>query len=92
MSLSALMTAMGRIAVATPESQIAVFHNGCEMFNTVFANTVHTQKLIAKGGPRFVGIFDSTMAKERVMRTLHDALDRAGAAELHSEAARLNAL
>lgn len=72
MSNCTLQHTMMRIAGAPPESPIAVFSDGKPgHLNAVFANTVHTQAMIARGSTAYIGTFDKTMCMETVRQHLH---------------------
>jgi hypothetical protein len=63
MSDSTIEIAMHRIKGATAESPIAVFRSSAPgMVNAVFAGTVATQRMIANGDPRLIGVYDQSMS------------------------------
>jgi len=71
MSVSSIAVIMGRIGVATPDSQIAVFKNEQEgMLDAVFANTVNSLKDIRRSGRLVVGVFDKSMDLSIVRKRL----------------------
>lgn len=61
MSNTNLLLTLGRIAEATPRSQIAVFFHTEDEFDTVFAATIRTQQLIRGGAHTYIGSYDKTM-------------------------------
>jgi len=72
MSLSGLKVIMGRIDIATPSSQIAVFIHE-DRLHSVFADTAVSKKEIAEGDG-LVGVYDKTMDPKLVREELRAAL------------------
>lgn len=63
-------TIMGRIADATPESQIAVFRNPDGTFKSQFAAPLRTRRILEMRPPSLVGIFDQTMNQHEILAAM----------------------
>ncbi len=77
MSITNLQHTMLRIDGATPDSRIAVFK--CDKpghLNTVFGDTVTTQKLIKSKDPAFVGIYHRQMDMSAIESKLRNILSK----------------
>lgn len=77
MAIQLLMSIMERIECANDQSPIAVFKitvQGKTYLESVFANTVLTQRRIKRRDPRLVGIFHKKMNTNSVMTKLTNAL------------------
>lgn len=75
MSTSNKEIIMGRIAVATPESPLAVFKCGSDrLLNCVPKSTVMTSVWLDRGFPELVGIFHRDMPTGKVSMMLKAAL------------------
>lgn len=62
MSIMSVKLIMERIAIATPNSPIAVFRYGKSKYlNAMFGSTVRTMQQIRNGDPDLIGIYDKTM-------------------------------
>lgn len=88
MSNGTYNTILGRIAVATPQSPIAVFHRSTfdnfkhdlpldveqPMLDAVFADTIDTMRMIDMKDRRLIGVFHSGMDKQEVKNRLRAAM------------------
>ena len=65
-----LESTMQRIETAPVTSPIAVFRYDAKLYESVFASTVISRKLIELGHPGFIGSFDGWMAPSVVRNAL----------------------
>lgn len=72
MSLMSVPHAVERIRHAREGQEIAVFTapGRVGLLNCVFARTVETYRRLQAGDPGLIGVFDGSMAREEVTRTL----------------------
>ncbi len=72
MTVSAIHVIIGRIAVATVASPIAVFCNENGSLDAIFAATITGQRRV-RTSRGFVGVFDQSQDRTEVFKILHAA-------------------